>query len=127
MADDADLDIWQDVSWADDGLSVVTYSQSGDEPPVTEDESYWTWSELAEQFPSVYVLEQTPDGDPTHLLPSAVFTDFDVMDQFVSEEHDSEAGWRWTEHELDEYASMVGDDPSGEGESPDAAGCESAE
>lgn len=43
---ETERDVWQDVSVSTDGLSIVTYSQAADQEPVTEDESYWTWSEL---------------------------------------------------------------------------------
>lgn len=44
-------DVWQDIDWTDDGLSVTTYSQAADQEPTVEDEAYWTWSELMLQIP----------------------------------------------------------------------------
>lgn len=39
-------DVWQDVQWTSEGLSVTTYTHTTHESPTVADESYWTWAEL---------------------------------------------------------------------------------
>lgn len=54
-------DVWQHAQQTDEGLSVVTYSQAAAQEPVTEDEAYWTYQELAAMLPD-RVLEQELAG-----------------------------------------------------------------
>jgi hypothetical protein len=45
-----DLDVWQDVQFNHEGVSVTTYSQAPDESAVVEDETWYTWAEMLDKM-----------------------------------------------------------------------------
>lgn len=105
-----DLEIWQDVSVTDEGLSIVTYSEQPSDPePTTEAETYWTWDELLGlvEGGQVWVLEHSYNGTPQSLSPTAVFTDEQDMKDFVEDtrpkpgEDSGSRSWRWSQFEID--------------------------
>lgn len=56
---DTTRDVWQIASNDEDGITVTTYSQAADGEPVVEDESRWTWDELA------FLMEELSDYEVT--------------------------------------------------------------